>query len=249
MSLFGNLTNDGLEEAQDRLGGFSRLESDAYLSKIKMAYAGQSSGGARSITLIVGTGEGFKDEYRETIYITKKTGENFYVDDQKKKQPLPGFTTIDDICQMVTSKPLAQQATEEKMVNVYDPDAQKELPKSVPVLVDLLGGEVILGIVKQTVTKQVKQGDTYVDTNETREENVIEKVFHHPSNLTVAEAKKGAQTAAFYGAWVEKNKGQTRDKTNKKGAAQGGKTGKPGMPPIAGASNGAAKGASLFARN
>ena len=248
MSLFGNLTNDGLEEAQDRLGGFSRLESDAYLVKIKMAYAGQSSGGARSITLIVGHGEGFKDEYRETLYITNRKGENFYVDGEKKKQPLPGFTTIDDLCQMVTNKPLAQQATEEKMVNVYDPDQKKEMPKAVPVLVELLGGEVILGIIKQTVTKQVKQGDTYVDSDETRDENVIEKVFHHPSQLTVVEAKKGVQTAAFYGAWVEKNRGNTVDKTKKKGAAQGGKTGKPGMPPIAGASGGAQKGASLFAR-
>lgn len=247
MSLFGNLTNEGLEEAQDRLGGFRRLESDAYLGKIKMAYAGQSSGGARSITLIFGHGEGAKEEYRETIYITNREGKNYYVDDKKKKQPLPGFTTIDDICQMITGKPLAEQATEEKVVNVYDADAKKELPKSVPVLTELLDGDVILGIIKQTVTKQVKQGDTYVDSDETREENVIEKVFHHPSQLTVAEAKKGVQSAAFYGAWVETNKGKTRDKTKK--AAGGIKTGRPGMPPTAGATgNGAAKGASLFAR-
>lgn len=247
MSLFGNLTNDGLEEAQDRLGGFSRLETDAYLGKIKMAYAGKSPGGAQSITIIFGHGDGAKEEYRETIYITNKQGENFYVDNDKKKQPLPGFTTIDDICQMISGKPLAQQSHEEKMVNVYDVDQKKEIPKSVPVLVELLGGDVILGIVKQLETKQVKQGDVYVDSAETRETNVIEKVFHHPSKLTVAEAKKGVQTAAFYTAWVEKHKGQTRDKTKK--AAGGVKTGKPGMPPIAGAaSNGAAKGASLFAR-
>lgn len=247
MSLFGNLTNEGLEEAQDRLGGFSRLESDAYLGKIKMAYAGQSAGGARSITIIFGHGENAKEEYRETVYITNKKGENYYLDGDKKKQPLPGFTTVDDLCQMITGKPLSQQASEEKMVNVYDADQKKEIPKSVPVLTELLGGEVILGIVKQTVTKQVKQGDVYVDSNETRDENVIEKVFHHPSKLTVAEAKKGVQTAAFHDAWVEKNKGNTRDKTSKGGAGAV-KTGRPGIPPTAGASNGAAKGASLFAR-
>lgn len=243
MSIFGNLTNDGLEESQDRLGGFSRLESDAYLGKIKMAYHGKSAGGAQFIALTVGYGEGFKNEYRETIYITNKKGENFFVEDGKKK-PLPGFTTIDDICFMITEKHLNQQASDEKVVNIYDYEQKKEMPKSVPVLVELLDGEVTLGIIKQTVNKQVKSGNEYVDTDETRDENFIDKVFHHPSNLTMVEAKKGGQTAAFYGAWVEKNRGITRDKTKKN--TQGGKPGRPGVPPTAGA--GAGQGKSLFAR-
>ena len=245
-NIFGNLSNDGLEEATDRLGGFSRIESDAYLGQVKMAYAGQSAGGARSITLIFGHGEGFKDEYRETVYITNKKGENFYLDTDKKKQPLAGFTIIDDLCQVTSGKPLAQQATEEKVVNVYDSEAKKELPKSVQVLTEILGIEVSLGVIKQLVTQQEKNSaGVYVDSDKTREENVIDKVFHHPSNMTVVEAKKGATSATFYGSWVEKNKGKVRDKTGgKKGA--GGNAGKPGAPPVAGA--GAAKGASLFAR-
>ena len=245
MSIFGNLTNEGLEEAQDRLGGFSRLESDAYLGKIKMAYAGKAASGAQFVAIIFGHGEGAKEEYRETFYITNKKGENFYIDADKKKQPLPGFTVIDDLCQVITGHPLNVQETEEKTVNVYDPEAKKELPKAVPVLVGLLEGEVTLGIIKQTVNKQVKNGaGEYVDTDETRDENVVEKVFHHPSNMTVVEAKRGSTQAAFYGSWVEKNRGVTRDKTKKTG--QGGKAGKPGMPPTAGAANAAAKGASLF---
>lgn len=246
-NIFGQLTDNGLEETQDRLGGFSRLESGAYLGKIKMAYAGQSASGARSVTLIFGHGEGAKDEYRETVYITNKAGENFYLDNDKKKHPLAGFTIIDDLCQVMTGKPLAQQTTDEKVVNVYDSDAKKELPKSVPVLVELLGGDVTLGIIKQTVIKQVKQNGVYVDTNETRDDNNIDKVFHFPSNLTVVEAKKGVQAATFYGAWVEKNTGVTRDRTKKAGNP-GVKAGRPGMPPIANAASGAAKGASLFGR-
>ena len=53
MSVFGNLTNDGLEETNDRLGGFNVRDTDASDATIKVAYAGQSAGGARNVTLVV----------------------------------------------------------------------------------------------------------------------------------------------------------------------------------------------------
>ena len=50
----------------------------------------------------------------------------------------------------------------------------------------------------------------------------------------------------FYGAWVEKNKGVTRDRTNK-AASQNGRAGRPnGAPPKAGDTP---KTASLFGTN
>jgi hypothetical protein len=160
--------------------------------------------------------------------------------------PLPGFTIVDDLCLVTTNKPLAQQPTEEKVMNIYDADAKKELPKSVPMLVDLLGKKVTFGILKEVRNKQVKNGaGEYVDTDETREENVTDKVFHFPSNLTVVEAGNGTQTAIFHPAWVEKNQGVTRDRTNKDATGQKGRAGRPnGAPPKA--SNTAPKTASLF---
>ena len=157
MSLFGNLKSDGLEETQDRLGGFSPFDTDIYTGKIKMAYAGQSDGGAKNVSLVVDFNG---KEYRETIYITNKKGENFFLnkDDKTKKVPLPGFTIIDDICLVTTEKPLSDQAAEEKVIKLYDFEAKKELPKTVPVLVDLLGKEVSLAIVRQLEKKNAKNG-------------------------------------------------------------------------------------------
>lgn len=248
MSLFGNLKSDGLEESQDRLGGFSVWESDIYTGPIKMAYAGQSEQGARNVTLIF---EANGKEYRETVYITNKKGENWFInkDDKTKKVPLPGFTTIEDICIIATGKPLAEQSAEDKMVKIYDKDLKKEVPKSVPVLTELLGQSLSLAIVKQLENKSEKDGQGgYVDTAETRNSNVIEKVFHTESKMTVAEARQGLETAIFWDAWLERNKGKERDRRSIKGGA-GGQAGKPGGrtqsgPPQAG--NGAPARKSLF---
>lgn len=246
MSVFGNLTTEGLEESQDRIGGFRVLDTDAYESTIKAAYVGKSANSnARSITIIAETEAGV--EYRETFWVTNKEDKNFYLDKDQKKQPLPGFTVIDDICVMTTNKPLAAQGAEDKVINVYDADQKKELPKSVPMLVDLLGKKVILGVVKELRNKQAKDGNgVYQDTADTRETNAVEKVFHFPSKLTTVEARKQIQTPGFYGAWVERNRGNTRDRRSiKDGAsAQGGRSGRPGVPPKAGET--AAKTTSLF---
>ena len=108
MSFFKNLSSDGLEEAQDRLGGYQPLDTDIYHGVIKAMYAGQAASGAMNVTVIVDLNG---KEYRETVYITNKNGENFFLNkqDKSKKVPLPGFTTIDDICLIATGSPLAEQ--------------------------------------------------------------------------------------------------------------------------------------------
>lgn len=244
-NLFGGLSNEGLEESQDRLGGFRVLDSGPYTGKIKAAYAGLASASkAQSVTIIADTKDA--GEYRETFWITNKNGENFYTKDGKKN-PLPGFTIVDDICLVTCNKGLAAMATEDKVMNVYDPEAKKEMPKSVPMLVELLGKDVTFGVIKKLSNKQKKNSaGVYEDTDETREENSTDKIFHFPSNLTVVEARKQIQTPTFYGAWVERNKGQTQDRRSNKDGAGSGQGGKAGAPPKG--SNGAAKTPSLFAQ-
>ena len=211
MSLFKSLQTTGLEESRDSLGGFT-LESDIYAGKIKVAYAQPAASGALGIVMLFDFGG---KEYRETVYVTNKKGENFYLNknDATKKVPLPGFTTADDICLIVTGKPLCEQVTEEKVANVYDNDAKKELPKSVQMLVDLVGQDIRVAIKKSIENKSVRQGDEYVLTAETREVNSIEKVFHPELHLTVVEARSGQEVAKFHDAWLERNKGKTTDKT------------------------------------
>lgn len=250
-AVFGNLKKDGLEESEDRIGGGGfNFDTDIYLATVKAAYAGASAGGAQSVTLLLTIGEG-KDakEYRETIYVTNRKGENWFLnkDDKTKKVPLPGFTIIDDLCMMTTDAPLAEQEAEEKVINVYDFEHKKEMPKAVPMLTALLGKQAYVGIVKNLENKTEKQGDEYVAIADTRETNNIEKIFHYPSKLTMVEARNGADEAKFFDSWSDRNKGNTRDKRSIKDG-EGGSSSKPGSgkaPPQAGSSSGGAR-KSLF---
>lgn len=244
MGMFGGLTQDGLEKTEDRLGGYAPKETDAYESTIKVAYGTTAQSGAKAVTIVAELPD--KSEYRETIYVTNKKGENFFLnkDDQTKKVALPGYTTINDICLVTTDKPLEELAEEEKVVNIYDKDAGREIPKSVPVLIELTGKKVILGISKALENKSVKQGDAYVATADTREVNTISKVFHHPSKFTVVEAREGLKEAVFHDSWLQRNKGKTQDKRSiKDGAAPA--AGRPSSgPPQSGDTGGERK--SLF---
>jgi hypothetical protein len=235
MKMFGNLTGDGLEQTGDRLGGGGVRETGAYEATVKLVYAGKaSSSNAQSLTVLLDMGG---QEYRETLWVTNKNGENFFLDkqDKTKKVPLPGFTIADDLCLLTTGMPLSEQTFSEKVVNIYDYDAKKEVPTNVHVLMDLIGKPVIMGVVKQTVDKTKKNDNTgqYDPTGETRDENVIEKVFHAESKRTVTEFRAEQEEAVFYGKWVEKNAGKTRNRS--KGAE-----GKAGAPARPGAAPGAA---------
>jgi hypothetical protein len=249
MSIFGGLSSQGLEETQDRLGGFQVWDTDAYDATIKLAYAGQSSGGARSMSFVFDMPGG--REYRETIYVTNRKGENFFLnkDDNTKKVPLPGWTIFEDICLVTVDKEPKDLNFEEKVVNLYDYDQKKEVPTSVQVAVELIGQKVTLGIGKVLENKNVKEGDKYVPTADTREVNVIEKVFHTESKGTVVEARSKQEPGSFYAKWVERNKGNVRDKREIKDGA-GGNAGRPGAssgPPQAGAAQAPKK--SLFGGN
>ena len=223
--MFGNLTTDGLQESQDRLGGIQVFNTDIYIGTIKALYAGVSSGGATSVTLIaVINGK----EYTETLYVTNKDGKNWFPNkqDPTKKVPLPGFTVVDDICLIATGEPLAAQETEEKVIKVWDSEAKKEMPKSVPMIIAALGKPIALGIQKSLANKQKKEGTEYVPIAETREENHIDKIYHPELKLTVAEARAGQDVAQFWDAWLLKNKDQVRDKRTIKD----GETGNSGAP-------------------
>lgn len=247
-ALFGSLTTEGLEEVTDRVGGFQPLSSDIYTGPIKAMYAGQSPGGARNVTIIVDVGG---REYRETIYVTNKNGENFFLNknDKTKKVPLPGFTTINNICLATTGKPLSEQEAEDKIVKIYNPETRKEEPTTVPMLTAPLGETISLGILNQLVNKNEKDSNgKYVPTPETREENVIDAVFHTETKKTVFEAENGVEEAAFWDRWLEANKGKQRDRRELKDgeAGQAGRPGNSKEPPQGGAPK---TSKSLFAKN
>ena len=226
MGIFDKATSEGLEQERDVLGGRKIYPSDIYIAKIKLAYAIQSDGGALGLALTVAFGD---DEYSENIYVTTKEGNNFYVDKNKKKRGLPGYTIANDICLIACDTPLSEVETEEKVVSVYDAKEKGEVNKSVPMLMPLIGKEIALGILEETEFKQEKTDKGYVDTAETVQRNRISKVFHPEYKVTVPEAMDGKE-AAFWDAWIKANQGRVVDKTAGKrgGTSSGAKAGSTG---------------------
>lgn len=241
---FGNLNTTGMEEVTDRLGGgFQPRDSGAYDMKIKAFYAGVSDGGAKNVSVIL---EDEKGEYRETIYVTNKKGENWFLnkDDNTKKVPLPGFTTVDHLCKASTGMALADQTWEEKTIKLYDYDAKKEVPKAVMMCTSILGLPVTVGLVQTLKNKGVQQPDgSYIDGPEERTEVNINKVFHTETKLSVVEMENSKTEAEFYEPWVKKNTGLVIDKRTIKDG-QGGKVA--GAPQAAGAAGATAPKKSLF---
>lgn len=219
---FVKATNATENVERDSLGGGYILPSDIYMLNVETAFLQPATSGAVGVVLRFKTKEGGKD-YRETVYITNRKGETFYVKDGQQHL-LPGYLMIDTLCQMVTGASLENQNTELRSIKVYDPELQKEVPAEREVLVDLQGGAVYAGIIKSIEDKSKKDASgAYVPTGETREANSISKFFHSESKQTLAEAIAGTDSK-FFADWLTKYKDQVIN--NAKGVAGGAPQGK-----------------------
>ncbi len=215
MSIFKKLKTEGLEESQERVGGLSRIfDSDIYTGVIKMIYADQAKSGAMNINLIINVDS---REYKETIYITNKQGENFFMRD-KKKQALPGFIIVNELALITTGKELSELDVEEKVVNVYNYESKKEEPTKVQAITDMIGETISFAVMQIIEDKTTKNGNgEYVPTGETRTINEIKKFFDTESHKTVSEATKEME-ATFWDKWLEAHQGKTSNKA--KGAKE-----------------------------
>lgn len=216
MSLFKNLAVDSTIQAdKDVIGGskFGAWESGAYDTVIELAYVDESKGGAMNINFVFKTQDG--KELRQQIYVTsgKEKGQtNFYTDKDGNKKYLPGFTQANDICLLSSGEALSDIETETKTLSLYSFEQKKEVPTKKEVLVDLIGKEITLGVVKVIEDKYNKPG-------ETRTINDISKVFRTSDRMTANEIRSEETEATFYAAWKEKNTGIVINKAGKNGAA------------------------------
>lgn len=227
MNMFSNLSTEGVEAAEDVVGGskFEPVASDIYDATIKLAYGGEAASGAKRVTVVLDVNG---TEVSEDIYVTNRQGETFYTQDGKRKE-LPGFTTINELCMLTTEEGLSAVNTENKVVNIYNFDERKELPTEVPMLIDLLAKPIKVAITREIVDKQKKGDDgKYHNTGETRVENVIKKFMHPETSRTVNEYIHEVTEPEYATSWLERFKG--KDINRAKGAANGGTsgTGRPG---------------------
>lgn len=230
MNVFADLKQDtSIQGETDSLGGSYILESDAYTCKIKLAYVTVSASGARGLVIHTETQDG--KEFRTTQWVTsgkEKGGLPYFINQKGDKQYLPGYLHSNAIALLTTGKELAELDMEDKVVNVYSAEAKKEVPTSVKVPVELLGKDILFGILKQVVDKTEKDASgNYVPTGETREENELNKVFRARDGLTTTEILAKQEEPVFLNQWIEKFKGTVKDKTKKNSKPSGVKTGSP----------------------
>ena len=213
-------TPDDVEEEKATLGGFTALSSGLYKMKIKLAFLHPSKGGALGLHMHFDNNTG--DVLRETLWIVSgnaKGNNSFYVRDGKKRL-LPGMEIAKAISQLTLGKDLSELESEEKTVDVYNSDSQSEMPTKVQMIEELMGKEVVLGVKHNIVDKNVKNSSgVYVPSGETREENVIDRVFSADTGMIVQEVQSNASEPIFIHKWKEKWEGKTTDKSTKNVAA------------------------------
>lgn len=232
-------TDDSIQNEQDRLGGGSYiLESGVYNCKINHAYIQTAGSGALGLNLSLQTENG--QEIRQVFWMTSGDAKgrlNYFVNQKGEKQYLPGFTLAESLSLLSVGKPISELETENKLVKAWDSTAKAEVPTQVPMLMDLLGQEITVGLVKVKSFKQTRLDDGhYVETDEERETNEIEKFFRASDGKTTAEIRAKSDEAQFIHKWKEKWEGQVKDLTQRKGntpVAKATPTAKPQAKPSA----------------
>ena len=223
MNMLANLTTDeSIANERDSVGGNGPVESGLYQTTISAAYVGKASSGAMSLVLHLKTADG--KEVRQTLWMTSgsaKGGKNYYEKDGEKHY-LPGFLHANSVALLTVGKEISAIETEEKVIKLYSAEAKAEVPTKVQMCTELLGKEILVGIIKQTVPKTKKnEAGEYVPTGETRDENEIDKFFRARDRMTTAEIRAEATTAAFADTWATKWTGKTKDRTKGTNASAG----------------------------
>jgi len=228
----------------DFLGGGGVMETDLYVAIIKTAFIGKAaSSEARNVTLLLDIGG---KETRSQIWVSNRAGDVTYKDKKSGiEKNLPGFNQMNSLCMLVTGQEMGDMDVEELTVKLYDYEAKKELPQAVDCFIELHGESIMIALQRQTVDKTEKNDSTgvYEPTGETRDQNEIVKFFSMDSVATISEvsefikslggsfdevvsdgdllkaiAKMEENDSGYAIKWLDKNKGQTYDKSTKEKA-------------------------------
>lgn len=221
--MLSSLASDAsIKDETDSLGDskYAVLASGLYPCTVTMAHLSLSKGGAMALDLTLKTETG--NEIKQQIWMTSGTAKgakNYYEKDGVKSY-LPGFIAANSLCQLAIGQEIGALQTEEKVIKMYNYEAKSEVPTKVNVFMELLNQEILVGLVKQTVDRNVKNDlGAYVPSGETREENEIDKFFRASDRMTVAEIKAKAAEAVFADTWATKNTGVSRNKAKGAGAS------------------------------
>ena len=223
MSLLASLATDSSIQNETDSVGSSVLDSNVYPSTVETAYINKSDGGALGLVCTFKSGS---KTIKQTFWMTSGTAKgckNYYEDKNGEKKYLPGFIQANALALLTVGQEISALDTETKVIKAWNKDTKSEIPTKVEMLMDLVGKDIVIGLVKQTVDKTTKADDgSYVATGETRDENEVDKFFRASDNKTTQEIRDQVD-ATFINTWFKKWIGQTKNKA--KGVAAGGTVG------------------------
>ena len=224
MSLLSGLaTSNDIAAEKDSVGGGFVLDSNLYNFTVKLAYLQKAASDALALVVHLTTEDG--KDVRQQFWMTsgkEKGCKNYFVDKKGEKQYLPGFNMANSLCLLTVGKEISQMEPETKVVNLYSSEAKAEVPTNVEMLTELLGKQVLGGLIKQIVDKTAKDAaGNYQPTGETREENELDKLFRERDGKTTAEILAQAPEAVFIETWKKKWVGQVKDKSTKTAGTAG----------------------------
>ncbi len=195
--------DDSVEQNEDFLpGGNFTLDTGMYPMVVDMAFIGESSKGACSVTVHLKE-VGGKRTHRETFYVTsgKAKGRKNTYEKNGVKHLLPGMEAVNQLAFITTGKKLEALDPEEKTIKLWNYEERKELPTKVPALTQMIGQTVLVAITKCAENKRQKVGGDYIDTNDRREFNEAGK-FLHEDRFSVAEKIAGETDTGYYTRWT-----------------------------------------------
>lgn len=202
-----NQNTQGMEEVKekDSLGG-NLKNTGLYDAVIDLAYTTKADSGALGFAVVFKFEDGSTHRLQEWITSGDTKGNKPYYERDGKKIPLPGFTKISAITEMLMGKPLADftdSDAETKTIKLWDGKQSKEVPTDVPMITALLGKKVKLGLLQVRTNKQEKQNGKYVNTAEDRTLNEADKVFNE-NGFTLQEIEANFDEPDFINKWKEK---------------------------------------------
>ena len=201
------IDTDVEESVTDTLGGGSYIKSTGlYPVTVDMAYLSKTVNGALALNLHFKAVED-NSMIRQTIYMTsgdKKGNKNHYFDKNKKKRLLPGMITADQIATITAGKSMAALTPEQKTIKLWDYESQAEKPTQVPVLTEILGQPLLVGLHKIRDNKVIKDSNNkYIRQAAEKFLNEMDKVFY-PDGFSVTEKTAEAAEALFHHKWQDK---------------------------------------------
>lgn len=212
-----------VEEERDSTG-YTPLPSGVYTGTMQLAYLDQSTGGAHCATFLVKIGDRVVSQ---TIYFSNKEGKFTYKNKDNKEQPLPGYSQVDAILTAVTGKGIAGQEVEEKVINIYDYTARKEVPAKRKVFVDTINKPVAVGIDHVSEERTTKDSGYTVGDGTFRDFNEFNKWFNPETGLTTTETKAGATEPKYLETWKAQHEGKTVVRNAKTSSGAQGTAGAP----------------------